>query len=84
MTQSDSTTVTGDSKKSYRSNWTLGRFALSGVFVAIAIGLVFQGVVYISDGVGGLVPFLMIVLGPSLGVFYVWYLLFRVPEENTE
>ncbi len=82
MTESDSTTTTttGGSAKPARENRSAGKLALSAAFIAIAIGLVFQGVTYIGDGVGGLVPFLMIVLGPALAVFYIWYLLFRAPE----
>jgi hypothetical protein len=54
------------------------------VFIAMAIGLVYQGVIYIGDGLGGLVPYLMILLGPALAVYYIWYLLFRAPEATTE
>jgi hypothetical protein len=53
------------------------------LIVAVGIGLVYQGIIYIQDGVGGFVPYLMIFLGPSLAVFYIWYLLFHVPEEDT-
>jgi hypothetical protein len=84
MTQSDSTTTTGGSAKSARANRSAGKLALSVAFIAIAIGLVYQGVIYIGDGVGGLVPYLMIVLGPALAVYYIWYLLFRAPDESTE
>jgi hypothetical protein len=80
MTESDSTTTTGGSTKPARANRSAGKLALSAAFIAIAIGLVFQGITYIGDGVGGLVPFFMIVLGPALAVFYIWYLLFRAPE----
>lgn len=76
-------TATAGSKRSYRSNWKARNFLLSGVFIGIAVGLIFQGVIYIEDGIGGFVPYLMIILGPSLAIFYIWYLLFRVPEKDT-
>ena len=82
MTQSDSTTQS--SKNSQGANRSAGKLALSVAFIAIAIGLVYQGVIYIGDGVGGLVPYLMIVLGPALAVYYIWYLLFRAPETSAE
>lgn len=82
MTQSDSTTA--GSTNSHRANRSAGKLALSVAFIAIAVGLVYQGVIYIGDGVGGLVPYLMIVLGPALAVYYIWYLLFRAPETTTE
>jgi hypothetical protein len=82
MTQSDSTT--DGSKNSARANRSAGKLALSVAFIAIAIGLVYQGVIYIGDGIGGLVPYLMILLGPALAVYYIWYLLFRAPEATTE
>jgi hypothetical protein len=82
MTQSDS--MTDGSKNSQGANRSAGKLALSVAFIAIAIGLVYQGVIYIGDGVGGLVPYLMIVLGPALAVYYIWYLLFRAPETSAE
>jgi hypothetical protein len=83
MTQSDSTATDG-STNSQRPNRSAGKLALSVVFIAMAIGLVYQGVIYIGDGLGGLVPYLMILLGPALAVFYIWYLLFRAPEDGAE
>jgi len=83
MTQSDST-ATDSSTNPQRANRSAGKLALSVAFIAIAIGLVYQGVIYIGDGVGGLVPYLMIVLGPVLAVYYIWYLLFRAPETSAE
>jgi hypothetical protein len=83
MTQSDSTTTDG-STNSQRPNRSAGKLALSLAFIAMAIGLVYQGVIYIGDGLGGLVPYLMILLGPALAVYYIWYLLFRAPESTTE
>jgi|GEM_PF-351938 hypothetical protein len=84
MAQDDSTSVSGSSRNSYRSNWKVGNFVLAGLFVAVAVALVYQGIIYINDGIGAMVPYLMIVLGPSLAVFYVWFLLFRRPDEGTD
>jgi len=82
MTQSDS--MTESSRNPRRANRSAGKIALSLAFIAMAVGLVFQGVVYIGDGIGGLVPYLMILIGPALAVYYIWYLLIRVPDESTE
>lgn len=84
MTQSESTSPTDGSKNPRKANRSAGKLALSVAFIAMAIGLVYQGVVYIGDGIGGLVPYLMILLGPALAVYYIWYLLIRVPDESTE
>ena len=84
MTQDDPTSVSAGSRNSYRSNWKVGNFVLSGLFVAVAVALVYQGIIYINDDVGALVPYIMIVMGPSLAVFYIWFLLFRRPDEGTD
>ena len=52
------------------------------VFVALAIALIVQAVRYIIDGTGGLVPFLMLLVGPALCVYYIWYFNFYKPEED--
>jgi hypothetical protein len=52
-------------------------FVLSAVMIALAIGLVLQGFAYISDGIGGPVPYLMVLGGPTLAIFYTWYFIFR-------
>ena len=44
-----------------------------GVLIAVAIGLVIQGVAYVGAGVGGLVPYLIILGGPALAAYYTWY-----------
>lgn len=46
---------------------------LSLVLIAVAIGLVIQGVAYVGAGVGGLVPYLIILGGPALAAYYTWY-----------
>lgn len=56
---------------------------ISAVLVLLAVALVRQGVVSISDGVGGLVPYLIVIGGPVLAAYYVWYLnLHRFDDDN--
>ena len=84
MAQNDPAGVSQGSKNSNRPTWSAGKLALCVIFVALAVGLVYQGVIYIGDGVGALVPYLMIVIGPTLAVYYIWFLLFRSPDQGTE
>jgi len=51
-------------------------------FIALAVALVFQAVRYIADGTGGLVPFLMLLCGPALCIYYIWYFNFYQPETD--
>jgi hypothetical protein len=46
---------------------------LSLVLIAVAVALVIQGFSYVSQGVGGLVPYLIILGGPGLAAYYTWY-----------
>ena len=46
---------------------------LSLVLIAVAVALVWQGLGYISQGVGGLVPYLIILGGPIIAGYYTWY-----------
>ena len=46
---------------------------LSVLLIAVAIALVWQGLGYISQGIGGLVPYLIIVGGPVMAAYYTWY-----------
>lgn len=50
------------------------------VALVIVVGMaavVVTGFNYINQGVGGVVPFLMIAVAPILAGYYVWYLLIR-------
>ena len=52
------------------------------LIVAIVIATVMGAVVvtgfnYVNQGLGGVVPFLMIAVAPLLAAYYVWYLLIR-------
>jgi len=46
---------------------------LTIVIIGLAVALVVQALHYVSDGVGGLVPYLIILGGPTLAVYYTWY-----------
>jgi hypothetical protein len=41
--------------------------------VALAVALVLTGLGYIADGRGGLVPYLIVIVGPIISGFYIWY-----------
>lgn len=84
MTQNDPASMSQSSKNSNRPTWSAGKLILCVIFVALAVGLVYQGVQYISEGVGALVPYLMILVGPSIAVYYIWFLLFRAPDQEAE
>jgi len=71
-------------KRSYREKWTPRNFLLSAIVLVITAAFVFQGISYIADGVGALVPYLMVIGGPALGIFYIWYFLFYVPVQASE
>lgn len=49
------------------------RYVLSAVMVVLAAALVATGLGYISSGVGGVVPYLIVVAGPLVAIFYIWY-----------
>ncbi len=51
--------------------------ALSLVFIVVAIALVWQAFSYISQGMGGAIPYLLIIGGPLLAGYYIWYFNFR-------
>jgi len=39
--------------------------------------LVWQALQYIGQGVGGAIPFFLIIAGPLVAGFYIWYFNFR-------
>lgn len=55
-------------------------FVLSAVLIVLGIALAIQGVVYVSQGVGGAIPYFIILLGPALAIYYTWYFTIRDPE----
>jgi len=56
---------------------TLLRLIVAIVIVVGMGAVVVTGFNYINQGVGGVVPFLMVVVAPMLAVYYIWYLLIR-------
>ncbi len=52
-------------------------WVLSVVFIAVAVALVWQAFAYIGQGVGGAVPYFLIIGGPLLAGYYIWYFNFR-------
>lgn len=57
-------------------------FILSALLIALAIALVMQSMAFIRKGVGGLVPYLMVLGGPSLAAFYTWYFTIRKFQDD--
>lgn len=53
------------------------RYAFAVLAVVLGIAVVVTALAYIRAGVGGVVPFLMITVGPVLSVVYVYYFGFR-------
>jgi CHASE2 domain-containing sensor protein len=53
------------------------RYVFAALAVIIGIAVVVTGLSYISAGTGGVVPFLMITVGPVLAIVYVYYFGFR-------
>lgn len=56
---------------------------ISAVLIVLAGALVRQGISSIGEGVGGLVPYLIIIGGPVLAAYYVWYLNIRRFDDDT-
>ena len=55
---------------------------LSAAFVVIAVALVWQALTAINEGRGGFVPYLMLLGGPVLAGYYIWYLAIRRFEDD--
>ncbi|TEX50892.1 MAG: hypothetical protein B7C55_08425 [Actinomycetales bacterium mxb001] len=53
------------------------RYVFAVIAVVLGIAVVITALAYIRAGVGGVVPFLMITVGPVLAVVYVYYFGFR-------
>ena len=49
------------------------RYVFTVVVVVLMVAVIATGFGFISGGEGGVVPFLMILVAPVLGVFYIWY-----------
>ncbi len=75
-----STTGENDSPEAYPRPWSSRspqRWLFAAIAVALAIAVVIAAVNYISLGRGGIVPYLMLAGGPTLGAYYVWYFAIR-------
>ncbi len=53
------------------------RYVFAVIAVVLGIAVVVTALAYIRAGTGGIVPFLMITVGPVLAVIYVYYFGFR-------
>ena len=74
-----------DSDPSTERPWSSRRpqnFVLSAILIALAVALVIQGFAYIRDGVGGLVPYLIVIAGPLLAAYYVWFFTIRKFDDD--
>lgn len=58
------------------------RYVFAALAVVIGIAVVVTALAYIRAGTGGIVPFLMITVGPILAVVYVYYFGFRTFDEQ--
>lgn len=57
---------------------------LSLLFVILAVALVLQAFAYIEQGIGGVIPYVLVLAGPAVAVFYIWYFNFRDFEAEAE
>lgn len=53
------------------------RYVFAALAVVIGIAVVITGLAYIGAGTGGVVPYLMVTVGPVLAIVYVYYFGFR-------
>ena len=53
------------------------RYVFALIAAVLGVAVVVTALAYIRAGVGGVVPFLMITVGPVLAVVYVYYFGFR-------
>jgi len=59
------------------------RYVFAALAVLIGIAVVMTALAYIRAGTGGIVPFLMITVGPILAVVYVYYFGFRKFDDQS-
>lgn len=50
---------------------------LSAIFIVLAVALVMQAFSYIGQGIGGVIPYVLVLAGPAVAIFYIWYFNFR-------
>lgn len=59
-------------------------YLVSLVFVVLAVALVWQAFQYIGQGVGGAIPYFLILAGPVMAGYYIWYFNFRDFEADRQ
>lgn len=57
---------------------------LSLGFVVLAVALVMQAFAYIGQGIGGAIPYVLVLAGPAVAIFYIWYFNFRDFEADQD
>ncbi len=57
---------------------------LSLGFIVLAVALVMQAFAYIGQGIGGVIPYVLVLAGPAVAIFYIWYFNFRNFEADQE
>ena len=82
-----------DSNAPARDSYNAGRpwsarrpqsLVLSLGFVVLAVALVMQAFSYIGQGIGGVIPYVLVLAGPAVAIFYIWYFNFRNFEAEQE
>ena len=58
------------------------RYVFAVIAAVLGVAVVLTALAYIRAGVGGIVPFLMITVGPVLAVVYVYYFGFRKFDQS--
>lgn len=58
-------------------------FVLSLVLIGLAVALVWQAFAYISQGIGGAIPYFLMIGGPVMAGYYVWYFNFQKFDEES-
>jgi hypothetical protein len=53
------------------------RYIIPAIIAVVMAGVVWAGFAFIQQGVGGAVPFLMIVVAPILAGYYIWFFAIR-------
>jgi hypothetical protein len=53
------------------------RYGFAALAVLVTVAIVVTALGFIGDGVGGVIPFFMLLVGPALGGFYVWNFVLR-------
>lgn len=57
------------------------KYFLALLTVVIGVAVTVAAIFYIGDGVGGFVPFIMLLAGPALTVVYIYVFLFKKWDE---